>query len=121
MKKISGLQLAMYICAGVLAIIFIIMTVSSVQYITEYCASYGVTFGDMLGEGLKYILTQSVSYLVYAGIFFALGKIAGKVEYIKSFYELTEEEACAMEEMVCEEVAAEEMVCEEAAEVKEVE
>lgn len=73
--KSSKLVTVMYVAAALMAAMFIYMAVSAVTYINNYAASYGLGFGDMLGDGIQYILSSSVNYLVYGLILFALGKI----------------------------------------------
>lgn len=80
MKKVSGLELAMYIVAGVFGIIFLWMFISSITYLNDYTSQYGVTIGSMFGEALKYIVSQSISYLAFGGLFFAAGQIVRRVE-----------------------------------------
>ena len=127
MKKITGLELAMYIIAGVFGVLFIWMAISSTSYIADYAAQYGVTIGSMFGEALKYILTQSINYLGFGLVFFVAGKLIGKVEKLNNLltfdvfddFELPEEcvgceqETCEGCEAVAEEVKVEEPVVEE--------
>ena len=80
MKKVSGLELTMYILAGVFCIVFGWMLISSITYLNDYASQYGVTIGSMFGEALKYIVSQSVSYLAFAGLFFAAGQIVRRVD-----------------------------------------
>lgn len=80
MKKVSGLELALYIIAGVFAALFIYMLISSTIYIRDYCASYGTTMFAIFGEAFKYILSQSISYLVYTLVFFFGARILKRIE-----------------------------------------
>lgn len=73
--KSSKLAVVMYVGAVVSAVIAIYMVVTSVSYINGYAASYGMGFGDMWADGIQYILTNSVSYIVYALVLLGLGKI----------------------------------------------
>lgn len=73
--KSSKLVTVMYVAAALMAALFIYMAVTAVTYINNYAASYGLGFSDMLGDGIQYVLSSSVNYLVYGLILFALGKI----------------------------------------------
>lgn len=74
-KNSSGLVKALYVLAAVLAAVFLYMLVVNIMYISSYSASYGMAFSDMWQEAIQYIVTGSVSYLVYAALVFCAGKI----------------------------------------------
>ena len=129
MKKVSGLELALYILAGIFAIIFVAMFISSYQYLADYCEGYQTTIGAILGEALKYIAAQSLSYIAYALILFAAARIVRKVDKTKAiledvfgtgdlFMEEVPEECAGCEAESCEgcEVANDEPVAEVAVE-----
>ncbi|MCQ2551114.1 MAG: hypothetical protein MJ146_02830 [Clostridia bacterium] len=88
MKKVTGLELAMYIVAGVFGVIFLWMAISSITYLNDYTAQYGITLGSMFGEALKYIISQSFNYLAFGLMFFFGGRVAKKVQSVEAvFYE----------------------------------
>lgn len=74
-RKRSGLAIALYIAAAVLAVIFVYMAVASGIYIKNYLASYGMSFGEMWMDSVQYVVTGSISYLVYGILVFSAGKI----------------------------------------------
>ena len=65
----------MYAASALLAVIFIYMLIEAITYIGDYMASYGMAFGDMWSDAIQYVLSSSISYLVFALLLFAAGKI----------------------------------------------
>lgn len=65
----------MYAASALLAVIFIYMLIEAIAYIGDYMASYGMAFGDMWSDAIQYVLSSSISYLVFALLLFAAGKI----------------------------------------------
>lgn len=74
-SKGAGLAKGLYVIAAVLAVIFVYMLVVNIMYITSYGTSYGMVFADMWQEAVQYVVTGSISYLVYAVLVFSAGKI----------------------------------------------
>ncbi len=76
-KKNTGLVKAMYTIAVILAVFFVYMVIVNVLYINDYVALYGMSFAGMWAEAVQYVITGSISYLVYAILVFSAGKIIG--------------------------------------------
>lgn len=76
----SKLVIVLYVIAAIMAAMFIYATITSIQYIISYAASYGVTAAAMMGQGIQYVLTSSISYLAYAVIIFAGAKVLAAVK-----------------------------------------
>lgn len=71
----SVIAKVMYAASALLAVIFIYMLIEAITYIGDYMASYGMAFGDMWSDAIQYVLSSSISYLVFALLLFAAGKI----------------------------------------------
>lgn len=69
----------MYAASALLAVIFIYMLIEAITYIGDYMASYGMAFGDMWSDAIQYVLSSSISYLVFALLLFAAGKILDEI------------------------------------------
>lgn len=65
----------LYVIAAVIAVIFVYMLIVNVMYIKNYLASYGMAFSDMWMDSIQYVLTGSISYLVYAILVFCAGRL----------------------------------------------
>lgn len=78
-KSNGGLVKLLYIVSAVLFIVFAYMVVSNIMYINTYTASYGMNFSDMWKESVQYVVTGSMSYLVYALVLLAVAKILREV------------------------------------------
>ena len=104
MKK-SKIVWALYIIAALLGIVFLIMLISSIAYLHNYAASYGVSMGELGGEAVSYVLSNSVNYLIYGIIIFACGRVLEVVEGLKN--PAPEAEAGAFGFIPAEEVAGE--------------
>lgn len=76
-KNNTGLVKAMYTIAVILAVFFVYMVIVNVLYINDYVALYGMSFAGMWAEAVQYVITGSISYLVYAVLVFGAGKIIG--------------------------------------------
>ncbi len=83
MKK-SKIVWALYIIAALLGIVFLIMLISSIAYLHNYAASYGVGIGELGGEAISYIFSNSISYLIYGIIIFACGRVLEVVEGLRN-------------------------------------
>ena len=75
----------LYVISALIAVVFVYMMIVNIMYIQNYLASYGMAFSDMWMDSIQYILTGSISYLVYAILVFCAGKLismvgAGKTE-----------------------------------------
>lgn len=73
--KNSGLVKVLYVLSAVLAIIFVYMLAVNIMYIQSYTASYGMDVSYVWQEAVQYVVTGSVSYLVYAVLLLSAGKI----------------------------------------------
>ena len=71
----GGLVKAMYVLAGIFAIIFIFMFISEISYISSYMKAYGMPFSQMGIEPIKYVIEGSAGYLVYAVLLFCAAKV----------------------------------------------
>ena len=72
--KTSALVIVLYVIAAILAAIFCWSLYMGIVYINNYMASYGMSFADMAGDGVQYVMNQSLSYLIYALLIFAAAK-----------------------------------------------
>ena len=94
----------MYAASALLAVIFIYMLIEAIAYIGDYMASYGMAFGDMWSDAIQYVLSSSISYLVFALLLFAAGKIIDEMSMRAACCEF-EDEALSID--IIEEDAAE--------------
>lgn len=78
--KMSKLVLLFYIFAALMGVMFIYMFIAGVMYINNYTASYGMSFTDMWADAVRYILSSSVSYLVFALVLLGIGKVLDTVQ-----------------------------------------
>lgn len=78
-KSRSGLIKFLYVISAILALVFVFMLIINVNYIINYIAAYGLSFGDMCLESIKYIITGSLNYFVYALLVFCAAKILSVV------------------------------------------
>ncbi len=79
-QKTSGIVKAFYIAAAVLIAICIYMIVVNSMYIVSYASSYGIELSDMKLDAIQYIVTGSISYLVYGALLFAAGRIISMLQ-----------------------------------------
>ena len=82
MKK-SKIVWALYIVAALLGVLFLIMLITSISYISNYAASYGVSIGELGSEAIGYIFSNSVSYLIYGILVFASARVLDVLEAIR--------------------------------------
>ncbi|MDO4545071.1 MAG: hypothetical protein Q4C25_02845 [Bacillota bacterium] len=73
--KSSALVKVLYVAAIVMAVIFVYTLIDNILYFRDYITSYGMTFGDMWRDGVRYILSGSFGYIAYALILLAAGSI----------------------------------------------
>ena len=102
----------MYAASALLAVIFIYMLIEAIAYIGDYMASYGMAFGDMWSDAIQYVLSSSISYLVFALLLFAAGKILDEMSMRAACCEFEDE---ALSIGIIEEDAAEDAEDEAAA------
>ncbi|NLD19499.1 MAG: hypothetical protein GX663_04540 [Clostridiales bacterium] len=76
----SGLVTLLYVVSAVMAALFVYALYSSIMYIVNYAASYGVSVSDMMGDSIQYILLNSFSWLAYATIIFGITKCLGLLQ-----------------------------------------
>lgn len=69
----------LYVISALIAVVFVYMMIVNIMYIQNYLASYGMAFSDMWMDSIQYILTGSISYLVYAILVFCAGKLISMV------------------------------------------
>lgn len=74
MKK-SKIALVLYIVAALLGVMFIYTVISNVSYVSSYASGYGMSVSDMLGQAVSYVLTNSLTWLVYGILVFASARI----------------------------------------------
>lgn len=74
MKK-SKIALVLYIVAALLGVMFIYTVISNVSYVSSYASGYGMSISDMLGQAVSYVLTNSLTWLVYGILVFASARI----------------------------------------------
>lgn len=74
MKK-SKIALVLYIVAALLGVMFIYTVISNVSYVSSYASGYGMSISDMLGQAISYVLTNSLTWLVYGILVFASARI----------------------------------------------
>ena len=108
----SVIAKVMYAASALLAVIFIYMLIEAITYIGDYMASYGMAFGDMWSDAIQYVLSSSISYLVFALLLFAAGKILDEMSMRAACCEF-EDEALSID--IIEEDAAEDAEDEPAA------
>ena len=80
----SKIAFGLYIVAALLGILFLVMLISSIAYISNYAASYGVSISELGSEAVTYILGNSITYLIYGIVVFAAGRILDLVTDIKA-------------------------------------
>ena len=73
-RGMSKLVVIFYILAALMGVMFIYMFIADVMYINNYAASYGMSFGDMWADAIQYILSSSISYLVFGMLLLGMGK-----------------------------------------------
>ena len=73
--KTTAFVKVLYVISAFLAVVFVFMLVTNIQYINSYTASYGMGIGDMWADAIKYIVGESIPYIVYALILFGIAKI----------------------------------------------
>ena len=106
-KNGNGFVKFLYVVSAVLAVIFVYMMIVSIMYIRSYAVSYGMAFSDMWQEAVQHIVTESVSYFVYAVLVFSAGAILSKVQTNCCTSQAQEEESVRGEEIEdAEEVSA---------------
>lgn len=128
-KNMTWLPKTLYIIAAVIAVIFVYMIIVNVMYIKNYLASYGMTFSDMMMDSVQYVITGSISYLVYAILVFCAGKIISMLQTCcpdgmaccveEAPVDVIEDDAEAEEPIPEEEEAEEDVTTEEAEETVE--
>lgn len=72
-----ALTKVLYVIAALMAVIFVYMVISNISYMNAYLATYRMTFSEMWMDTIQYVITGSISYLVYAILIFCAGKIIG--------------------------------------------
>lgn len=108
----SVIAKVMYAASALLAVIFIYMLIEAIAYIGDYMASYGMAFGDMWSDAIQYVLSSSISYLVFALLLFAAGRILDEMSMRAACCEFEDE---ALSIGIIEEDAAEDAEDEPAA------
>lgn len=73
--KMSKTVVILYIVAALMGIIFIYMFIEAAAYISDYMDSYGMSMGDMWADAIQYILSSSLSYIVFGLLLYAAGRI----------------------------------------------
>ena len=81
-KKVSKLEVIMYVVAGIFAVIFVLMGISSVEYMQTYAEQYGLQMSEILWDAVKYFITQTFGYLAYGLSFFVFGKCIHKLNLL---------------------------------------
>lgn len=74
-KRNTGLVRVLYVISVILLLIFVFMLIGNIGYIRNYITSYGMSVSDMVMESVQYIVTNSLSYLVYAVLVFCAAKV----------------------------------------------
>lgn len=74
-KRNTGLVGVLYVISVILLLIFVFMLIGNIGYIRNYITSYGMSVSDMVMESVQYVVTNSLSYLVYAVLVFCAAKV----------------------------------------------
>lgn len=106
---------ALYVISGILAVIFVYMLIVNVMYTKNYLASYGMTFSDMWMDSVQYVLTGSISYLVYAILIFCVGRIISMLQAGTISVKAERAEAAAGSEHTSQNAALQELAAAEVA------
>lgn len=89
-KRNTGLVRVLYVISVILLLIFVFMLIGNIGYIRNYIASYGMSVSDMVIESVQYVVTNSLSYLVYAVLVFCAAKIISIVSCKNAAYDSAE-------------------------------
>lgn len=89
-KRNTGLVGALYVISVILLLIFVFMLIGNIGYIRNYIASYGMSVSDMVMESIQYVVTNSLSYLVYAVLVFCAAKVISIVSCKGAAYDSAE-------------------------------
>lgn len=82
--KRSPLSIVLYVLSAVLLVYAVYMVFSTVNYLSSYFQTYSTTIGSNLGDSFNYILTNTLSYFLYAVFLFTAGKVYDAVRALDS-------------------------------------
>lgn len=91
----SPIAIACYVIAALMAAYTVYTFVSTVSYISNYLASYGMTVTDNFADSVSYILSAVIQPLALTIVVFMAGYILEEVRTLNPYYYYSDEEKAA--------------------------
>ena len=78
--KSTKIVKALYVFAGLVALLFVYLFGASIAYLVSYSSSYGMSVTDLGMEAVSYVITESIVYLIYAVLIATGAKILDTIQ-----------------------------------------